>query len=142
LRRGTPAAAQEGARALDQHQRAERAEQHHVAEIDHQLDLAEAAQDAEQPDAEQRAEKAADQEDAAHLEIDVAAPPMRQHARHRGADELVGRRGDGDRRRHADEDEEGGEQEAAADAEHAGEEADPAAKGEQDEDIQRDLGDR
>ncbi len=136
------AAAHQRARPLDQHQDPERAQEQHEAEIDHQLDLADPAQQAEEPDAEQRAEETADQEDGAHLEIDIAAPPMRQHARHRGADELVRGGGDGNRRRDADEDEEGRQQKAAADAEHAGEETDRGAKSQQDEDIQRDLGDR
>src|SRR5262249_45168430 len=68
------AAAQEGARPLDQHQGAERAEQADVAQVDDELDLANAPHQPEKPGPKKRAEKAADDEDRPHLEIDVAAP--------------------------------------------------------------------
>jgi hypothetical protein len=72
---------QQRAHALGAHQEPQRAEQQDVTDGDRQLDLAQPLQPGEQPDAEHRAGKAADQQDEAHLEIDVAAPPMRQHAR-------------------------------------------------------------
>ena len=51
-------------------------------------------------------------------------------------------RGDRDRRRDADEDQQRRHQEAAADAEHAGDEADRRAHRQDEENIDRNVGDR
>ena len=56
---------------------------------------------------------------AAHLEVDAAAPAVREHARDAGAGHLARGGGGGDGRRDAVEDQQRRGQEAAADAEHA-----------------------
>ena len=66
----------------------------------------------------------------------------REHAGDRRGDDLVRLRRDGDRRRHADEDQQRRQQETAADAEHAGKEADAGAEPQQHEDVEGHLGDR
>ncbi len=62
---------------------------------------------------------------------------MGEHAGNRGCHDLVGLGRHRDRRRHADEDQQRGEQEAAADAEQAGRDADPGTQAQQQEDIER-----
>ena len=133
---------QDGARALDQHQGADDAEKEDVGQADYQVDLADGAQPGEQLDAEIGAEETAREQDAAHLEIDVAAPPVRDHARHRRRNDLVGFGRHRDRRRDADEDQQRRHQEAAADAEQAGKKTDSAAQPHQQEHVDGDLGDR
>ena len=133
---------QHGAHALDCHQETQRAEQQDVADRDRQLDLALSLEPGEQPDTEYRAGQPAQQQREAHLEIDIAAPPMREHARQRGADQLIGRRGHRDSRRHANKDEQRGQQKAAAHTKHPGQKADRRAEPKQDENIQRDLSNR
>ena len=76
-----------------------------------------------------------------HLEIDPHAPPVGEHPGNRGGDDLVGLGGHGDRRGHADEDQQRGHQKSAADPEDAREESDRAAKPEQDKGVDRHLGD-
>ena len=119
--------AQQGPQAFDEHQRADDAEESDVAEPDHQIDLADSAQKGEEPDAEGRAEQAADQQHGAHLEVDVAALPMRQHAGDGGGDDLIGLGTDGDGRRNADEDQDRRHEKPAADPEEPGKKADRPA---------------
>ena len=78
----------------------------------------------------------------AELEVERAALEMRQRAGEGRGDDLVGAGGDGDRRRDVVEDQQRRDQEAAADAEHARQEADRRAHGEQHEDVDGHFGDR
>ena len=137
-----PMQPEQRANAFDHHQRAECTEQQHVADRDRQLDLAQAFQQGEDPHPEKRARQAADQQDVSHLEIDIAAPPVSEHTRNRGTDQLVRRGSDGDGGRYADEDQQRRQQKAAADAEHPGEKSDRRTEAEQNEDVERHLGDR
>ena len=130
-----------GMHAFDQHQRAERQEQRGIGEADEKLDLARAAQQGEEPDAEHRTGEAADEHQPGHDEIEIAAPPVRERARYRGADQLIGGTRHRDRRRHADQDQQRREQETAADAEHARENADRRAEQQQADNVERDRGD-
>ena len=74
------------------------------------------------------------------MEIDIAPAPLHEASRDRGGHDLVGASGDGNGRRDAGEDEQRGEQETAADAEHAGQEADCRAEPQHHQEIHRDLG--
>ena len=74
--------------------------------------------------------------------VDGAPPPVGDRAGKRGRRDVARHRGDRDRRRDADEDQQRRHQEAAADAEHAGDEADRRAHREDQEDIDRNVGDR
>ena len=76
---GTPGALQ-GAQAFHQHQEPNSAEKHHIREPNHEIDLTDIAQFPEQPNAERRPYDTADQQHAAHLEINIAASPMRDDA--------------------------------------------------------------
>ena len=78
----------------------------------------------------------------AELEVERAALEMGERAREGRGDDLVGAGGDRDRRRDVVEDQQRRDQEAAADAEHARQEPDRRPHGEQDEEIDRHLGDR
>ena len=133
--------ADDGAAALDRHEDADHAEKDDVGERHHQVDLADLAQRLEEEDAGGRAGRAADQHDAAHLEVHGAPAPMRDAARDRGGDDLVGLGGDRHGRRNADEDQERGHQETAADPEHARQKPHGAAHTQQQENVDRQLGD-
>ena len=76
----------------------------------------------------------------AHQEIDVAALPVRTRAGDRRRDDLARTGPDGDRRRHAEEDQERRRDEPAADAEHAREESDDQPKTDQNAQVDRDFG--
>ena len=128
--------------ALPQHQGADHAEQDHVGERDEEIELAGLLQEIEDLDAGDGAEDAAADQEVAHLQVDVAAPPMAEGARHRGGHHLAGAGADGDARRHAEEDEQRRHDEFAADAEHAGQEADRQPDAEQQKRAERQLGDR
>ena len=80
----------------------------------------------EQAGAGQAADRAAGDHHHAHFQVDPAAPHMGIDAGHAGAGDLGGRGGDRDGRRNAVEDQQRRGQEAAADAEHARQEARPA----------------
>ena len=136
------APAPHGAQAFHEHECADNAEEGHIGQFDDEIDLADRPQDGEQPNAKARAQESADQQDGSHLEVDVAAPPMGEHAGDRRGDDLIGLGADGDRRRHADEDQRGRHEEAAAHAEEAGQEPDETAQPEQQKGVERYLGDR
>ena len=70
----------DGAQAFGQHQRANDAKKHHIGQLDNQVDLADVAQEREQRDAKRRADHAAGHQDSPHLEVDIAAAHVRQHA--------------------------------------------------------------
>ena len=131
----------DGVGAFDHHQRADHAEERHVAGGDEDIEHAEAPEHADQLHADRGADEAAGQQHAAHLDVDVAPAPLRQRARYRGGQDLRRLGADGDRGRDAGEDQQRRHQEAAADAEHAREEADRPAHGEENENIRRHLGD-
>ena len=99
------------------------------------------AQKGEQPDAERGADDAAGEQHAAERNIDGAPPPVADRARHRGCRDMAGDAGHGDRGRDADEDQERRHQEAAADAEHSGDKPDRKPHRQDDEDIDRQIGD-
>ena len=133
---------QDGARTLDQHQGTDDAEKKDKRQADHQVDLADGAQPGKQFHTQIRADEAAGEQHAAHLEIDIAAAPMRDHTGNRRSNDLVGFGRHRDGRRDADEDQQRRHQESAADAEQAGKKADRAAQPHQQEHVDGDLGDR
>src|SRR6516164_2262320 len=67
---------QQRTHALDHHQEAQHTEQKHVTDRNRQLDLTQSFEQRENPDPEKRAGKAADEQNVAHLEIDIAPAPM------------------------------------------------------------------
>ena len=67
---------------------------------------------------------------------------MGEDAGHRGGDDLVRLGADGDRRRHADENQRGRHEKAAAHPEQAGQKTDQPAQPKQQEGVERNLGDR
>ena len=136
------APAQHGAQAFDQHQDGDGGQKHDIGQGDHQIDLTQPLKHAEQPHADDRPDRAARQHHQAHLHVDIAASPMGENTRYRCGDELVGLRADGDRRRHADEDEQRCHQKAAADAEHAGQKADQPTHAQDQQGGHCHLGDR
>ena len=79
-RRAGLARAHDGANALGQHQRPDDAEKHHIGQLDDKVDLPDIAQEGEQRDTKGRADHAACHQDRPHLEVDIAAAHMRQHA--------------------------------------------------------------
>ena len=85
---------------------------------------------------------AAAQQHQRQRRIDGAAAPVGQRAGERRGGDVAGDRGDGDRRRDADEDQQRRHQEAAADPEHAGHEADRRPHRQDEEDVDRNVGDR
>ena len=133
---------QHRAQAFPEHQPADGGQQDDVGQRDHEIELAERAQQREGPDAERGADDAAAQQHQRQRRIDRAPPPIGDRAgKRRGRD--VARDGrDRDRRRDADEDQQRRHQEAAADAEHAGDESDRRAHRQDEEDIDRKVGDR
>ena len=130
-----------GPDALVQHERADDAEEHHIAKANHQIDLANRAQKREQRHPGGRPQKPADQQDRAHFEIDIAAPPMGDHAGNRTGDDLIGLGADSDRRRHTDEYQQRSHQKPTAHAEDAGQHPDHAAHPQNEENVHRHLGD-
>ena len=96
----------------------------------------------EQPDADRRAEHAAGQQHQAERQIDRAPPPIGDRAGERRGRDVACDARDRDRRRNADEDQQRRHQEAAADAEHAGDEPDRQPHGEDQEHVDRQVGDR
>ena len=129
----------DGVQALDEHQRADDAEENHVGELDQQIDLPDGAQRIEKLHTERGTDQPANQQHAAHLQIDGFALEMRQHAGKGGGDDLVrlGRHRDGGR--DADEEQERRHQEPAADAEHARQDADQPAKPKQKKCVHADF---
>ncbi len=125
---GAPAAARRSARTLSTIiSAADGAEKADVEERDHQIELAELAQDARRSRRRRGAGDAADQQHRAELHVDRAALEMRQHAGNGRGDDLVGAGRHRHGRRDVVEDQQRRDQEAAADAEHAGEEPDRGA---------------
>jgi hypothetical protein len=129
------------ARAFVQHQQADGRQHDDVGDGDDEVDLADALQVGEQPDAAARADHAAQQQDQAHADIDVAAPELDLQRGDGVRHHLVGLAGHGDGGRNADKDQQGRGEEAAADAEHAGQQSGHAAQPQQEEDVHRLLGD-
>src|SRR5215472_9977133 len=141
-RSARPMHSQQRTHALNHHQEAQNTEQKHVTDRDRQLDLTQSFEQREDPHPEKRAGKAANEQNVAHLEIDIAPAPMGEHARHRGSHQLVGGGGDGDSGRDPDENQKRRKEKAAADAKYSREEPDRRAKAEQQENVERHLGDR
>src|SRR5438477_524546 len=81
--------------------------------------LAEMTEQAEEADPHRRSQNAAGQQHEPHLEIDVVAAPMGEHARDRGRHDLIGLGRHRHRRGYADEDQQRGQEEPAADPEQA-----------------------
>ena len=77
------ARADNGANAFGQHQRTDDSQEHHIGQLDDEIDLANGLQEGEQRDTKRRADHTARHQDAAHFEIDIAAPHVREHARNR-----------------------------------------------------------
>ena len=98
-------------------------------------------QQPEQPGAGQAADRAAGDHHQAHLEVDPAAPHMGIDAGHAGAGDLGGGGGHRDGRRDAVEDQQRRGEEAAADPEHAGQQADQPAQRDDQQRIDRHAGD-
>ena len=124
------------------HQHADAAQHEHVEDRDDGIDLARSLEQAEQEAAEDRADHAAGDDHRAHLHVDAAAAAMGEHARDRRAGDLGGRRGDRDRRRDAVEDQDRRGEEAAADADHAGQQADQPAEADDHQSVHRQARDR
>jgi hypothetical protein len=101
---------------VDHHQPGDRAEEQHIGQRDHQVDLPQRLQLREQGNPDDAADGAPQQHDDAQLEIDIAPPPMGQHAGDGGGDQLVRLSGDRDRRRNADKDQQRRHQEPAPDS--------------------------
>ena len=136
------ALAQQRARALDRHQAAENPEQHDVAQRNRQLDLAEPP---EQENSHTPTTEPASPPSSRIKPILKSTLPRRQWAMHpgqRSADQLVGRGGHRNGGRHADEDQQRSQQKPAADPEHPRQKPDRRAEPQQDENVQRHLGDR
>ena len=143
-RRGRAAAPgpQQRAQAFPEHQPADGGQQDHVGHRNHEIELAERAQQREGPDPERGADGAAAQQHRRQYRIDGAPPPIGYRAGERGGRDMARDRGDRDRRRDADEDQKRRHQEAAADTEHAGDEPDRRAHRQDEENIDRNVGDR
>src|SRR5215472_1748176 len=141
-RSARPMHSQQRTHTLNHHQEAQNTEQKHVTDRDRQLDLTQSFEQREDPHPEKRAGKAADEQNVAHLEIDIAPAPMGEHARHRGSHQLVGGGGDGDSGRDPDENQKRRKEKAAADAKYTREKPNRGAKAEQQENVERHLGDR
>ena len=133
--------AQHRAQAFPEHQPADGGEQDDVGQRDQQIELAERAQPGEGQYPQRRADAAAGQQHDRQRRVDRAPSPVGDRAGQRGRRDVARHRGDRDRRRDADEDQERRHQEAAADAEHAGHEADRRAHRQDQEDIDRNVGD-
>ena len=129
------------AQAFLQHHRADEAEEEYVGKLDEQVDLAERGHLAEDPDARAGTEEAAHRQHRAHRHVDRLALQLREHARNRGGHHLIGPRGHRHGRGDADEEEERCDQEAAAHAEHARQEAHDPAQPQNEEGVDRNLGD-
>ena len=82
------AAVAQRAKALPEHQTADRAQEDDVRESDKEVDLACSLERVENDDARDRAEKAADQQYPAHLEIDGTVAEMREHPGDGGSNDL------------------------------------------------------
>ena len=128
--------------ALDHHHAADRAEQKHVGNADGDVELADRAQQREQPHPRHGADDAAGQQHQGEREVERAAAPIGDRAGHGGSRDVARYRRDRHRRRYPDEDQQRRHQEAAADAEHAGNEPDREPHREHEEYIDRKVGDR
>jgi hypothetical protein len=112
-----------------------------VAGRDDDIHLAAAAQHAEQPHAHAGAGDAAKRHHRRHLHVDRALSPLRQRPRHRRCRDVARRRRDRDGGRNAAEDQQGREKKSTADAEQAGEKTDRSAQAENEQPVDRHLGD-
>ena len=88
-------------------------------------------QPSEDADAKCGADEATDKDNHPHLDVDIAAPPMRQGAGNRGGNDLVGFCSNGDSRGNAYKNQQRRHQESAANTEHPGQYADARTKAEQ-----------
>ena len=132
--------AQRDQRVLE-HQGADVAEQKDVERADHHVDLAARLKRAEDRRADKRADEAADDHDAAHLQVRTARAQMGHDARHARAGDLGCCGSDRDGRRNAVEDQQRRGEEAAADPEHSGQDADKPAKRDDQQRVDRLAGD-
>ncbi len=94
-------------------------------------------QQREYPDTDRRARKTADKQHAPELHVQRSAPEMGDRAGDRGGDHLVRPGRNGDDGRNVVEDEKRRDQKAAADTEHAGQEADGRTHAQDDENVHR-----
>ncbi|CAM3324482.1 hypothetical protein PANO111632_14310 [Paracoccus nototheniae] len=136
---GRMARAQKGAQAFLQHHRADQPQKDDIAQLDDQLDLTHALQDVEDQHPKGRTHHAPGQQHATHPEIDGLALHMRQNARHGRGHDLIGPGRHRDGGRDADEEQQGRDQKAAADAEQTAHDADQPAQTHQGEGVDRDL---
>jgi hypothetical protein len=110
------------------HHDADAAEQDDVQDRDDGIDLTRILEQPEDEAAGDRAGDTAGDDHGAHLDVDAAAAAVGEHAGNAGAGDLSDGGGDRDRGRNAVEDQDRGGQEAAADPDHAGQQADQAAE--------------
>src|SRR5215470_19676219 len=82
--------AYDGAHALGHHQYADNPEENDVGKTDSDIELANCAQHREKPDAKSGADYAAREQHEGECEIDRAAPPIADGARHRGGGDVAG----------------------------------------------------
>ena len=117
-------------------------EQRDVGKADHEIELIERAQPREQRDAAGGADDAAGEQRQRQRDVDRAAPPIGDRAGKRGSRDVGGDARHRHGRLHADEDQQRRHQEAAADAEHAGNESDRQPHRQDQKDVDRKVGDR
>jgi hypothetical protein len=117
-------------RRLLAHHDPDRSEQDDVEHRDGGIDLAGVLEQPEHAAADQRSDEAAGDDHRSHPVVDPLAAAVGEHARDAGAGDLGGRRGDRDGRRDSVEDQDRSGQEAAADPDHSGQQADARRRGE------------
>src|SRR5262249_22072777 len=118
------------------------AEEEQVGSADGDAELADRAQQREQPHTRYGAEDAAGQQHQGEREVERTAAPIGNRAGHGGGRDVARHGRHRYRRRYPDEDQQRRHQEAAADAEHAGDEPDREPHREHEEYIDRKVGDR
>ena len=116
-------------------------QQHHIEDVDDGIDLAELLEHAKNARPRNRADYAPRDQHATHRNIDTAASVMGNRARHARAGDLGCGRSRSDRRRDAVEDEQRRRQKPTANAEHARQQADPAAQEDDDQRVDRQVRD-
>ncbi len=125
-----------------EHQAADPREDDDVEEADDHIDLAARLEQPEQGRADDRAEQPAEDHHPAHLQVDSAAAHVDHGSGDAGAGDLGRRRGHRDRRRDSVEDQQGRGEKAAADTEHARQDADREAQQDDEQRVDRLSGDR
>ena len=129
-----------GVQAFHQHQTTDQPQKQHIAKVHHQFDLTEAFQPREHLYPQRGPDKTASQQDQTHFQVNRFAFEMRQHAGQRRGNDLVRASGHGHSGRDTDEEQERCEDKPAAHAEHARQDADHAAKAQQQVKAHRNFG--